>query len=602
MEKYTIIFFTLALPLISSAQNIISPFLLEQQSERRQSVITEQQMPVADGRIPVSFKQAPLVPLDRDATCFPIDILQVVSTDKTALPKRFVQSVSEVLISEGAIHKRKGRNEFSLYNRPSKTGEQQQAPCLTANKIERITTKLQNQLVIKGFITSRVLVPGQNLSKGRLILGVSAGRVGKLYIEGKKDTENQMERTTLYNAFPTRTGKLLNLRDFEQGLENLRRLPTVSSEMDIKPGEVANSSDISVRWKQQKNPFRIDFSIDDSGSEATGKYLGTIGVSWDNPLHINDILSASYTHSLVSGVKKTDRNGKKDKSKSYNYSLNYNIPFGYWLLNTEMSNYSYDQVVAGVNHNYHYTGDTLKGTVDISRTLYRDDKHKFTVKTALWHKATKNYINDAEINVQRRKTSGWTLGISQRSYFELGTLSSSLAYKRGTRAFGAISAPEELFNEGTAKMKILTADINWHMPFHLGRQSFSWNSNFHGQWNKNRLTPQDKISIGGRYSVRGFNGEKTLTGERGWFLRNSVSWHYKPAQQLYLALDMGRVSGYSSQYLPGKSLAGFALGLKGQFKKKGQWYYDVFVGSPVHQPEQFNADSVVAGFNFSYSL
>ncbi|MGN6985683.1 POTRA domain-containing protein [Neisseria sp. P0008.S010] len=35
------------------------------------------------------------------------------------------------------------------------------------------------------------------------------------------------------NKFPTRSGNLLNLRDLEQGLENLKRLPTVEADLSF---------------------------------------------------------------------------------------------------------------------------------------------------------------------------------------------------------------------------------------------------------------------------------------------------------------------------------------------------------------------------------
>ncbi len=36
------------------------------------------------------------------------------------------------------------------------------------------------------------------------------------------------------------------------------------------------------------------------------------------------------------------------------------------------------------------------------------------------------------------------------------------------------------------------------------------------------LTQQDKLSIGGRYTVRGFDGELSLSGEKGWLWRNEL--------------------------------------------------------------------------------
>lgn len=203
--------------------------------------------------------------------------------------------------------------------------------------------------------------------------------------------------------------------------------------------------------------------------------------------------------------------------------------------------------------------------------------------------------------MQRRHTGGWKASLAQRSYFQRGTLNSTLTYQRGTRAFGAIPAPEELFDEGTGKIKIWTADIHWQMPFKLGQTSWSWNSNFHVQWNKTRLTAQDRISIGGRYSVRGFSGKRTLSAERGWYIRNDLAWHYQPGHQVYLGLDTGYVSGDSAENLLGQSLSGVALGLKGYAIKNGQWSYDAFIAAPLDYPKYFPTDSVTAGFKLSYN-
>lgn len=596
----------LGFPFFAVSQTATPLSQLSQQSERRQAEIDEQLRPSADGRVPVNIVAAPLPDSDKDEVCFKIQSLAFETVDKTVLPSSFLDYLTDALSSENIrvidSSKQSSKQSFQLRDSKAQGGASVGTPCLSATRIERITTKLQNRLVGKGFITSRVLIPEQDLSQGKLMLAFATGRVGELSVNMAKRNQTHAGRATLYNAFPSLQGEVLNLRHLEQGLENLRRVPTVSAEMDVKPGETPNYSDIVVNWQQRKFPLRLNLSVDNSGSKTTGEYLGTVSIAWDNPLHFNDIFYLSYTHNLSSGTKRTDPNNKTDKGKTSNYATSYSFPFGYWSFDIGMSAYHYDQVVVGVNRNYHYTGDTTRGSMNLSKVLYRDDKHKVTASAGLWTKSSKNYIDDAEVEVQRRRTGGWTAALSQRSYFRLGTLSSSLSYKRGTRAFGGLVAPEELFDEGTAKMKVWTADIHWQMPFHLGQQHFSWDSQLHGQWNENLLTSQERMAIGGRYSVRGFSGESTLSGDRGWYLRNDLSWHYRDNHQVYLGLDTGHVSGASTQYLLGRSLSGAVLGLKGQFSKGGDWYYDVFVGTPIDQPDGFDADATVFGFYFSYSL
>ncbi|WP_306349126.1 ShlB/FhaC/HecB family hemolysin secretion/activation protein [Pasteurella atlantica] len=586
----------LAIPLISIiysgqiiARNIPStnPEEIFKRSEQRQQSINQQLMPNMD----TQGSSLSVITLSSDthhsAICFPIDKLRINILDEKKVIPSLSKYITQAIKLEDLNSQKLDKFVFKLSDKEG------QKPCLNVGQINQISINLQNKLIKGGWITSRILVPEQSLKEGDLLFTLVIGYLNDVIVSDNK--------ANTFTAFPSGKGDILNLRDLEQGLDNMRRLPTVSTEINIIPSKEKNASNVEVKWQQKKNPVRLNISIDDSGGKSTGKYLGTISAAWDNPLHLNDILSASYTHNLLAGQKATDPKGNVDRGKTYSYSLGYSIPFGYWLVDIKANHYFYDQVVAGVNRNYHYTGDSDQMSADLSRVLYRDDKYKVTFGIGAWFKESRSYIDDAEIDVQHRKVGGWKANITQRSYLKKGVLSSSLTYKRGTRAFGAIAAPEELFNEGTAKVKIWIADINWEMPFKLGKQKFEWHSQLHGQVNQTKLTSQDMFSLGGRYNIRGFSGEKTLSAERGWYFRNDVAWQYKESHQLYLGADIGRLYGPSTRNLQGNRLSGAVFGLKGQFNKLGKWHYDVFIGKPIYQPKGFKADSIVTGFNINYS-
>ena len=170
----------------------------------------------------------------------------------------------------------------------------------------------------------------------------------------------------------------------------------------------------------------------------------------------------------------------------------------------------------------------------------------------------------------------------------------------GTGAFGSLPAPEEAFGEGTSRPKILTADAQFALPFSLGSQQMRYLGVLRGQWNQTPLIPQDRFSIGGRYTVRGFDGESVLLAERGWLVRNDLGLALGPSgQELYLGVDYGEVDGPSSEFLLGKRLAGAVIGLRGAFKGLS---YDVFVGQPIAKPQGFRTASTTAGFNISWTF
>lgn len=151
-------------------------------------------------------------------------------------------------------------------------------------------------------------------------------------------------------------------------------------------------------------------------------------------------------------------------------------------------------------------------------------------------------------------------------------------------------------------MKVITAALDAAAPFTLGKQQFSYETSLLSQWNKTPLVSQDKLSIGNRYTVRGFYGEQSLSGERGFYWQNTLSWHFYPRHQLYLGIDTGRVAGESTQNPTGKRLTGAVAGLKGSHKIGGVLHYDLFAGKPLQKPEGFQTAKTVYGFGLNYSF
>ena len=65
------------------------------------------------------------------------------------------------------------------------------------------------------------------------------------------------------------------------------------------------------------------------------------------------------------------------------------------------------------------------------------------------------------------------------------------------------------------------------------------------------------VSIGGRYTVRGFDGEYTLTGESGWYWQNEIAAYFQELDaSLYIGLDLGMIYGPSVETQFGHSLMG----------------------------------------------
>ena len=85
---------------------------------------------------------------------------------------------------------------------------------------------------------------------------------------------------------------------------------------------------------------------------------------------------------------------------------------------------------------------------------------------------------------------------------------------------------------------------------------------FHGQFTNDTLNYIDDLTIGSRYTVRGFDGETMLAAERGFYWRNELQVPIEHTGQfVYGGIDYGHVFGPNTAFLAGTQLAGTVVGL-----------------------------------------
>lgn len=474
--------------------------------------------------------------------------------------------------------------------------------CLGAQGIALLIKRAQSALVARGFVTSRVLAEPQNLASGIFKLTAIAGRIRAIrFVE---PIDSRASKASQWLAMPAKSGDILNLRDLEQALENFKRVPTVEVDIKIAPAESTNGaqaapdqSDLLISYKQSF-PVRVSLTLDDSGAKTTGKYQSALSVSLDNLFTLNDLFYVTLNQGL--GGAQTPANAGGNAQGTYGNTIHYSLPVGYWTLSTTVGNSRYFQTVAGLTQNYVYSGASSNVEAKLQHLVYRDASRKTTLSLKAFQRRSQNFIDDTEVQVQRRSVGGWEAALSHKEFIGQATLEINTAYKQGTGAFGSLPAPEELFNEGTSRFALTSVDVNLNAPFKLSEQKLRFGAQLRGQGNGTRLTPQDRFAIGGRFSVRGFDGESALSAERGWSLRNELGLTLGgTGAELYAALDHGEVAGPSSTLLAGKSLTGAALGLRGSLKNI---QYDIFAGLPVRKPQLFRTANSVVGFAVTLSF
>ncbi len=457
--------------------------------------------------------------------------------------------------------------------------------CLGAQGIQAVIDRLQHALIARGYITSRVLASPQDLRSGTLTLTLLPGQVAAIRL-----ADGTGQRASLRNTVPIQPGDVLNLRDVEQALDNYRRVPTAQADIRVEPGATPGSSELVITHGQPR-PLRLSATLDDSGTPDTGKYQGSLTLSLDNWWTLSDLFYVTWLHDLGGG-----RPGARGTRGQV---VHYSIPLGYWLASVTQSDNRYFQTVAGASQDYVYHGTSHGTELRLARVLRRDGAGRTSASLKVFRRSSSSFIDDTEIEVQRRVVAGLEWGLGHRRSWRGGSLDASLALRRGTGAWGSLPAPEEAQGEGSSRMHLRLLDATVQQSFTWGGQALAYTGALRAQQDQTPLTPQDRFAIGGRHTVRGFDGLYVLSAERGWFLRNELALVLSPAVQVFGGVDAGHVDGPSAQRLVGKDLSGAVLGLRGQW---AGWQGEFFVGRPLHKPTDFRTAPTTAGFSLSLSL
>ena len=105
--------------------------------------------------------------------------------------------------------------------------------CLGTTGVNRVIKRVQNALIARGFVTTRVMAEPQQLATGILTLSVIPGVISNIIFVHEAN-----DRARYGNALPAQPGALLELRDIEHALENFKRLPTVEADIKMRPQPV----------------------------------------------------------------------------------------------------------------------------------------------------------------------------------------------------------------------------------------------------------------------------------------------------------------------------------------------------------------------------
>lgn len=150
--------------------------------------------------------------------------------------------------------------------------EKYENKCLYGTDIEGVLADVTAYYIERGYIASRAYIKKQDASLGILYISVIEGVVEGIQLEdGKKNNS-----ISLGSAFPFIENEVFNLRDIEQGLDQINRLQSNNATVGIKPGSKAGDSIVVIQNKPSRR-IRGNVSYDTHGSASTGENQLSIG-------------------------------------------------------------------------------------------------------------------------------------------------------------------------------------------------------------------------------------------------------------------------------------------------------------------------------------
>lgn len=463
--------------------------------------------------------------------------------------------------------------------------------CVGVTEIEQILARITADYVRRGFITTRAYLPQQDLSLGNLEILVVEGVIGQIMIN-----DAGLRSIQPFNAFPARAGDLLNLRDLEQGVDQINRLSSNSAQLDIKPGDQAGVSTVIVN-NTPGRPVHASLSLDNQGSESTGKNQVGLSFMTDRLLGLNELLVLTHRESAPN-----DRARRSSVSDSFSVV----IPWGYSTFSATKSRSTYvtafnapsgiELKAEGVS-----TSDALK----LDHVIYRDQDTRVSLSGALTAKDSKNYLEGEYLEVSSRRLNVLDLGASISTVFLGGVLTLDGGFAKGLSLGGSLIDPPNLPDYAPrAQFRKYVYGAGYTRPFSVFGTVVTLSSQLSGQYTRQTLYGSEQFSIGGIYSVRGFS-RNSLSANSGYYLRNELS--VRPVVNIgsqaiparfYAAIDTGEVSG--SQFgTPEARLTGMALGMSVAWKAVS---LDLSHARPLSSPSFLSREAPQTWVRMNFSI
>lgn len=442
--------------------------------------------------------------------------------------------------------------------------------CLSLDRINQLVRAISEWYVQRGYITSRAFLTEQNLSHGTLNITVLEGKLEAIHLQGASARQLNM-------AFPTRAGRILNLRDIEQGMEQINRLRTTPVQIEIIPSSQPGYSIVNLT-STPEFPLTLGLNMDNSGQRSTG--IGQLSGS----LVGNDLLGVADRW-FVSGGRSSAFSDWRD---AQNFQAGVSVPYGYGLLDYSYSWSNYHSRFNANSFDWYSNGDNISNRLSGSWVLFRNGQIKTGLQVGLNHYVSHNWLNETLLQSSSRKLTSLQIGFNHTQKIAGGVATLNPMLSRGMPWFDAESDKGKSDDFPKAEFRKWSVSSSYQRPV---TQKMWWLSSFYAQWSPDHLYGSERLTIGGENSVRGYK-EQYLSGDVGGYLRNELNYSLFTLPAIgevstTLALDGGWLQSDKQDRYAAGTLWGSSLGLG---TRNAHVSTQLSLGIPVSYPNYLAPD------------
>lgn len=429
---------------------------------------------------------------------------------------------------------------------------------VTLSQLNATAQEITKLYITRGYLTSRAIVPPQDLSEGKVRIEIIEGSIERIDIEGNKRLKSNYIRSRINLGVKDP----LNINQLEDQLQLLQSSPLLKKiEARLQAGQGSGKSQLKVKVEESPS-LLLGANVDNYTTPSTGPIRTGILFGTRNLTGYGDSIALSYNRSVTGGLNTFDAN----------YSVPINAKEGTLQFRSIIQR---NRITEDPFEDFDIESDSERYSLSFRQPLIRTPRNEFALSLGFSHQRSRGFVN--AIGIPTQLLGPDINGVARTSVVQFGQ-----DYTR--RDQNGVWALRSQFNLGVD----LGATTNTGLspsgkPIPDGR-FFSWSAQAQRvqrlsqnnlliiqadlQLTPDSLLPSEQFTIGGAQSVRGYR-QNSLSGDNGFrfSIEDRIALaHNQNGEQIFQLspfIDMGVVFNSNNPNQVGENnfIIGLGLGL-----------------------------------------